>query len=164
MHNSYDITVSKNTKLLVIGDKGSITKLLNEAFQKYNDADFYIVLNDDIIFNTPLWDLELAKNKFISHGDDRIEEGENGQFLMIPGDFCRAVGWLQMPKLNRYCGDVVWRFIANQLDVLRYVPEVKITHEWSGCAEPAVNMIDMQNFADWLPNSHLDIEKIRRTL
>ncbi len=164
MYNSYDVTVTNSTKLITLNSKGSITKLLNEAFQKYNDGDFYIVLNDDLTFETPRWDVELAHKGRISHGDDGIEGGVKGQFLMIPGNFCRAVGWIQMPKLNRYAGDVVWRFIGEQLNVLDYHPQVVITHRWDGCAEPLVNELDMASFAEWLPSSHKDIEKIRRVI
>ena len=164
MHDSFDVTVSKNTSLLVIGEKGNLTTLINNAFNKYNNADYYMVLNDDIVFNTPLWDIELAHKGRISHGDDSITNGHKGNFLMIDGDFCRAVGWLQMPKLNRYCGDVIWKFIGQQLDCLDYHPNVSITHHWHGCAEPLVNEMDMAEFAAWLPHSHKDIEKIRRIM
>ncbi len=164
MHSSYDVTTSKNNKLLVINERGGITSLINKAFQKYNDADFYIVINDDVIFETPLWDRELASKTRITHGDDAVKEGVAGQFLMIPGDFARAVGWLQLPKLNRYCGDVVWRFIGQQLYCLDYQKEVIITHNWDGFAEPLIHEMDLAEFAAWLPHSHKDVEKIRRIL
>ncbi len=164
MHSSYDVTTSKNNTLVVINERGGITKLINKAFEKYNDADFYMVINDDCVFNTPLWDMELAQKGKITHGDDAVKEGVQGQFFMIPGDFARALGWLQMPKLNRYCGDVCWRFIGQQLDVLEYCPNVIITHNWEGCAEPLINEMDTAEFAAWLPHSHKDIERIRRIL
>ena len=164
MYDSYDVTVSKNTQLITITKPGCITKLINETFQKYNDGDFYIILNDDLVFETPRWDVELAHSGRISHGDDAVKEGVRGQFLMIPGDFCRAIGWLQMPKLNRYAGDVCWRFIGEQLNLLDYHPNVVITHKWDGCAEPLVNQLDMASFAEWLPSSHKDIENIRKVL
>ncbi len=164
MYDSYDVTVSKNTQLVVINKKGNITEIINDTFHKYNDADFYIVLNDDLTFNTPLWDVALAHKGKISHGNDSVVEGVNGQFLMIDGDIVRALGWLQLPSLNRYCGDVVWRFIGEQLEILKYVPEVNISHHWEGCADPEMNKKDMKAFAEWLPSSHKDIERIRKIL
>lgn len=164
MYDSFQVTSSKYTKLLILNKRGCITKLINEAFQNNNDYDFYIVINDDIRFETPLWDLELTHKNRISHGDDAIKEGVQGQFLMIPGDFCRLLGWLQLPSLNRYCGDVTWRFIGKQLDCLDYHPNVVITHHWEGCAEPMVNTMDMAEFAAWLPGSYRDINKIKEIL
>lgn len=164
MYNSYDVTVSRYSQLIVPQQKGSITAIINDTFRKYNDADYYIVLNDDITFETPLWDTLLTTKNKITHGNDSVEEGVEGQFLMIPGDFARALGWLQLPTLNRYCGDVIWRFIAQQLNILEYKPKVIITHYWEGCAEPLVNQLDMAAFAEWLPHSHIDIEKIRKVI
>ncbi len=164
MYNSYQVTSSKNSKLLIINKKGGVTNLINEAFNKHNDYDFYFVINDDIVFETPLWDLELAKFHRITHGDDSIKDGIAGQFLMIPGDFARALGWLQMPLLNRYCGDAVWRFIGQQLNCLDYHKNVVITHNWENCAEPLVNQIDMESFSEWLPRSHKDVNKIMEVI
>lgn len=164
MYDSFQVNTSKYTTLLTITKKGGITKLINEAFERNNDYDYYIVINDDIRFETPLWDMTLAKKNSITHGDDAIKEGVCGQFLMIPGDFCRAIGWLQQPTLNRYAGDVTWRFIGQQLDCLQYIPEVIITHNWEGCAEPLVNEIDMAAFANWLPKCHNDINKIAEVI
>lgn len=164
MYNSFQVMTSKYTKLLIISEKGNITKLINKAFEKNSEYDFFFTCNDDILFETTLWDTELSHKNRISHGDDSVKEGVAGQFLMIPGDFARAVGWLQMPKLNRYCGDVTWRFIGKQLDCLDYHPNVVITHNWEGCAEPLVNEMDMAEFAAWLPVSYKDINKIRTVL
>ena len=164
MYNSYEVTSSKYTKLLIINKKGSITKLLNEAFEKHNDYDFYIPLNDDILFQTPLWDTTLAKKHTISYGDDGLQHENLPTFPMIDGDFVRALGWLQMPTLHRYAGDCVWKFIGENTGTLRYVPEVKITHNWDGCAEPMTNTLDMEKFSEWLPRSHDDINKIKEIL
>lgn len=164
MYDSFQINTSKYTKLLTINKKGGITKLINKAFERNPDYEFYTVINDDIIFETPLWDKELAKKGNVSHGTDAVEGALNGQFLMVDGDFCRSLGWLQMPTLNRYAGDVVWRFLGENTGTLRYVPEVKICHNWDGCSQPEVNKEDMSNFAQWLLNSHKDINKIAEVI
>lgn len=161
MYDSFQIMTSKYTTLLIIKERGEITTLLNEAFRKHNDYDFYIVLNDDIRFETPLWDTALAKKGHITHGTDNITNGHTGNFLMIDGDFCRALGWLQMPALNRYGGDVVWKFIGVNTSTLHYVPEVKIRHNWSGCEQPEVNTADMEAFARWLVGSKKEINIIK---
>lgn len=163
MLESFEITRSKDTDI-VICSEGTVTQAINNSFNNAPEYDFYFIANDDISFKTPLWDLKLAKKGKIIHGTDGVPEGVNGQFMMIDGDISRAVGWLQMPTLNRYCGDVVWRFIGDRLEILEHVEDVIIEHNWDGCAEPMVNQLDMEKFSEWLPNSHKDIEKIRKVL
>lgn len=163
MLDSYYATV--NTANLVINsEKKSVTAVFNDIFAKYPTYDYYFMANDDIIFHTKDWDVKLANKGKISHGNDSIAEGVNGQFMMIDGDIVRALGWLQLPTLERYSGDVVWRFLGQQLGILHYVPEVQIEHNWHGCPDLEVNKADMAAFATWLPVSHHDVEKIRRFL
>lgn len=162
MIKSLELTKSKYTDLIVCSE-GTVTEAINKIFTENISYDYFFICNDDITFNTALWDLTLAKKGKITYGNDAIENGLDGQFLMIDGDFARAVGWLQLPTLNRYCGDVVWRYIAQQLNVLEYVPSVKITHHWDG-ADAELNNADMQRFAQWLPWSFKDISKIQEVL
>lgn len=164
MYDSYDVTTSRFNTLLIINQKGNITKLLNDTFEKHNNYDFYHLLNDDVLYESPLWDMELAQKGKISYGNDGLQENNLCTFPMIDGDIVRATGWLHMPTLNRYCGDVVWKFIGENLNILNYRADVKTTHKWDGCAEPEVNQSDMQAFANWLPYSFKDIEKIKKVL
>jgi hypothetical protein len=48
---------------------------------------------------------------------------------MISGDIVRAVGWLQMPLLYKYCGDTVWNEIGRFAKCLHYVEGVSIEHK-----------------------------------
>lgn len=161
MLDSYYATVSRSC--LVITSKPGVTTAINEIFTKYPNFDFYFIGNDDMEFLTKDWDIKLATKGKISYGDDGFQ-GENlPTFPMIDGDIARAVGWLQLPTLNRYSGDVAWKFIGEQLDILNYVPEVKLAHHWEG-ADEEVNKADMAAFARWLPWSFRDTEKIRKAL
>lgn len=160
MMDSFLTTRSESTQIRVYYQVDSITNIFNKAFKDNPDYDFYMPLNDDIIFKTPDWDLKLANKGKISYGTDSVKEGVNGQFLMIDGDIVRALGWLQMPLLHKYAGDVVWRLIGGQLGILEYHPEVVIEHQWGG-ADSEVNTKDMAAFASWLPHCHKDINKIR---
>lgn len=162
MLETFDLTKSHNIDIVICAE-GTVTEVINECFNNAPEYDFYIVINDDIEFLTPLWDIKLAKKGKITHGTDAIDIGVNGQFLMIDGDFARAVGWLQLPTLNRYCGDVVWRFIGEQLGILHHVSKVIIKHNWEGANED-INKLDMLEFSRWLPFSFKDIEKIRKVL
>ncbi len=163
MLDSFYLTTSKYNNIVINSDKGSITAIINDMFAKYPDYDYYHITNDDVIYKTPLWDMKLANKGKISHGKDAIDIGVDGQFLMIDGEIARAAGWLQLPILQRYCGDVVWRYIGKQLNILEYVPEVSIIHNWEG-ADAEINRKDGRAFAQWLPWSFKDIEKIRKVL
>ncbi len=160
MLNSFDVTRSIHTQLCLISERGSITKLLNKMFEKYPDFDFYHIANDDCIYHTPLWDTTLAKKGKITYGDDLLQRENLCTFPMIDGDIVRAVGWIQMPTLERYCGDVVWKFMANRLNILEYHPEVIIQHLWDG-ADAKVNNKDMEAFAEWLGVCEKDISKVK---
>lgn len=159
---SYYSTV--HTASIVINTrKGSITSIINEMFNKYSDYDYYHLGNDDTVYQTKDWDLKLANKGKISYGDD-LFQGENlCTFPMIDGDIARAVGWLQMPTLERYYGDSVWKFIGKQLGILNYVPDVVIKHEWNG-ADLKIYEEDTMRFAEWLPYSHKDVEKVKAVI
>lgn len=164
MLDSYYATVSC-ANLIINSDKNrTVTQVFNDMFKKYPDFDFYHMTNDDVVYKTKNWDIQLAQKGKISYGNDYLQ-GENlCTFPMIDGDIVRSIGWLQMPTLNRFCGDVTWKFIGEQLGILNYVPLVEIDHKWEGCADLAVNEADMEAFANWIPYSFKDIEKIKKVL
>lgn len=165
MTDSFLTTRSKYTHLYVDNRQDvTVTQIFNEAFMDNPNFDFYFMANDDIIFETPLWDLALANKCKISYGDDGFQGINLPTFPMIDGDIVRALGWLQMPQLNRYSGDMIWKFIGQECGILNYVPEVKITHQWEGCSHSDINDHDMKEFGKWLPWSFKDLTKVRSIL
>lgn len=163
MLESMNITKSVNTDF-AFSDQGTVTESINIIFNSNPDYDFYFIANDDIEFKTPLWDLSLSNKGKISYGDDLIQDENLCTFPMIDGDIARAVGWLQLPTLNRYCGDVVWRTIGHALNILEYHPEIIIKHNWEGCSDELIHKEDMNRFAQWLPWSFRDIKKVREVV
>lgn len=164
MMDSFMSTKSENTEIIINNEIKSITSVFNEEFQKRSDYDYYFMCNDDLVFNTELWDTKLANKGKISWGFDGIQNNGLCCFPMIDGDIIRSTGWLQLPSLNRYNGDIVWYFIGKQCEILNYVPEVSITHKWDGCSHPDDNIKDMASFAEWLPWSYRDIKRIKEIL
>lgn len=164
MCESMNLTKSKYTDFTFCSE-GTVTEAINIMFNANPDYDFYMILNDDIEFMTPLWDIKLTQNKGnISYGDDLLQGKNLCTFPMLDGDIARAVGWLQLPTLNKFCGDVVWRTIGQSLNILEYHPEVIIKHHWEGCSNDLIHKEDVSAFARWLQVSHKDINKIREAL
>lgn len=165
MMDSFLVTRSKHTQIIVNYEIKSITKIFNEVFEKNPDYDFYFMANDDIIFNTPLWDLTLANKGKISWAMDGIQNYHLPCFPMIDGDIVRALGWLQMPNLEKYCGDTIWGFMGKECGILNYCPDVEIKHNWdSKHVDINTHVSDMSEFSKWLPWSFRDIKKIREVL
>lgn len=144
---------------------GSVTECINAAFLKWNRFDLYHITNDDVIYETPGWD-DKFKAPFksgksgIVYGND-LFQGENlCTFPVISADIAKTLGWLQLPTLDRYCGDVVWRFIGKHCGCLKYLPDVILRHNWNGQPDIAINTADMKKFADWLMVAHRDVQKV----
>lgn len=163
MQESFYLTSSRANTLWAVSE-GTVTEAFNNTFNNNLDYDFYFMANDDIEFITPGWDLQLANEGKISWGKDGLQDQGICTFPMIDGDIVRKLGWLQMPKLNRYCGDMVWYFIGKQCGILNYYKDVIIDHKWDGCSHPDINKEDMRIFSEWLPLSYRDINKVRGVL
>jgi hypothetical protein len=164
MLETFELTVSKNTAICV-QPAFTVTEAINYSFEKNPDYDFYHITNDDVSYLTPLWDMALANKGKISYGNDLLQ-GENlCTFPMIDGDIVRALGWLQLPTLNRYCGDLVWRTIGKSLKILDYKGSVFIKHHWNEeQVDNDIHKKDMKKFAEWLSISYRDIEKVKAVL
>lgn len=165
MLDSFHLT-NNCSELVIDTSEDTVTNIFNKNFKKYPDFDYYHMTNDDVIYQTKDWDIILANkiiNPGISYGNDSIKEGLKCQFPMISGDIVRVLGWIQMPTLNRYCGDVVWRFIGKECNCIHHCPEVIIDHQWEG-ADSVINIQDMGQFAQWLPWAFKDIQKVMRVV
>lgn len=165
MLDGFTVTRSNYTNIIIDYEIKSITKIFNDVFNANPDYDFYFMANDDIIFETPLWDISLTNKGKISYGSDGIQNNNLCTFPMIDGDIVRALGWLQMPTLNRYCGDTIWNFIGRQCGIIKYFPDVKITHKWEESqVDKDIHTADMAEFGKWLPYSFKDCNKVRKVL
>ena len=147
----------------------TITQILNELCQEYPDYEYYHITNDDVIYQTKEWDERIISlNKaVVFYGNDLFQGINLPTMPIIHRDLIKTVGWLQMPTLNRYCGDLVWRFLTQKI-CLYYFPDIIIEHKHflAGKGNTPVNMDtykkDMQSFAKWVAGeSELQIMKVR---
>ncbi len=149
---------------IMIADEGYVTEAINKIFNQFPNYDYYHITNDDVTYHTPNWDTKLIQvledyGPGIAYGNDLFQGQNLCTFPMISGDIVRKLGWLQLPTLNKYAGDVVWKMIGEHCKCLYYVPEVIIEHHWEGASEE-LNKKDMAKFAEWLPWSFRDIKRV----
>jgi len=102
------------------------TKIINDIFNKYPNYEYYMVINDDIVFITQDWDIKLMKEG-INFPEDGTGRGFP-TFSVIDGAIPRRLGWLQMPRLEYLYGDTVWEMLGRLSRKLKYCPNVKISH------------------------------------
>lgn len=155
-------------------DRRNTTQLFNWAIHLHQDYEFYSCTNDDFFYHTDGWDEKLCNKGRISYGNDLITGGRLPTTSVIDGEIIRALGWLQMPKLQFMCGDVVWKTIGHKLNILKYVPDVVIEHQhWgTGVCPPdetsrrvnceQIMTADNIAYRDWLHNGmEEDVKRIR---
>ena len=131
--DSDDPAISKYNEWMgenrIIGNGQTTTQLINLAFQSNPEYEFYSVTNDDVVYETPGWDVALKNKGKISYGNDKCQGANMPTISVIDGDICRAVGWLQMIKLIHLYGDCVWKVIGERLKILYYDKNVIINHK-----------------------------------
>lgn len=155
--------------------RDTITNRINRfTLQNLNDYKFFHLTNDDVIYHTKDWDVSFI-NKLeeyghgIIYGDDLFQRENLPTFPFISQEIVKAVGWLQMPLLNRYYGDMVWKYIGQNAGCIYYCHYIIIEHmhQLAGKGEYPVDMDiyekDGQVLAQWLATSATrDINKVRR--
>lgn len=164
MLERYYLTKSVHTDICVIST-GTVVEAINKAFNKNPDYDFYHISNDDVWYQTPLWDMKLAKDGKITYGDDGLQSANLCTFPMIDGRIVRALGWLVLPSLHGsgFCGDNVWKFIGDNLKILEYHPEVLLKHNWGGMNKE-MDVELFKPFGAWIAKAQPDLEKVREAI
>lgn len=153
----YDTIEMDNT--LVFSSAGTVTEAINSFIKAVPQYDFIHITNDDVIYRTKGWDRLLAEaiasTPGIAYGNDLAQESKLCTFPFISASFIKAVGWIQLPQLNRYCGDLVWHNIGSQLGRLAYCPEVMIEHmTWfngksTEMPDQKIYEKDLRAYAEW---------------
>ena len=112
---------------IVVDKRVPLSEVYNEVFPRH--LDWYGFLADDVLPETLNWDstlIDAAGPDGMAYGDDGIHQAPT--HFVLGGDLVRDIGWLALPGLDRLYIDTVWKDIATDREVLRYLPDVKITH------------------------------------
>lgn len=162
---SFFNTIREDNHLFFCSD-GTVTEAINGFFYDVKDYDFVHITNDDVIYETPGWDTILTSKYGINYANDTLQ-GENlCTFPVISSEIIQAVGWIQLPTLNRYYGDTVWHTIGKDLNILNYFKDVIIRHKHSK------DLLDFSKYTNdtllyykWLQfDSLIDTHKIKAVL
>lgn len=173
---------AEDIDVLCLTEVGSITQIMNRAFNENPDYEFYHITNDDFIYQTQGWDkvfmAKIQDKPGICYGNDLYMGANLPVAPFISGDIIRALGWLQMETLEHLCGDMVWKLIGDCLGRLYYFKDIIIEHVHPFAStsnetdevylktnSPQMFLKDNDSFKDWVHHqSQKDIEKIRLAL
>ena len=115
---------------LRIGPRRPLGEIYAEAYERAPDAFWYGFIADDVVPETPEWDLKLRE----AAGLDAMavpaggHDPDGAPHFVLGGDLVREVGWLCLPGLDRIYIDTVWMLLAKAKGVFRRVPEVVLAH------------------------------------
>jgi hypothetical protein len=108
------------------------------ATEIVKNADYYIEINDDMVFTTPEWDKRLIQPIIKNNGwgvvmsnnqiDPCDERTKNVGQAMISGNIVRTLEYLFYPPLRHLgCDTVLWDW-SHTAEILFYDPETIIDH------------------------------------
>lgn len=163
----------------LFSDQNSLTeKINNVALNNIDKYEYFHLTNDDVLYQTDFWDeifMDTLKMKGpgIVYGNDLFQGQGLCTFPFVSKEIIKALGWLQMPLLNKFFGDTVWMNIGKNSNCLHYHPAVIIEHlhflnnkRKNPNEEEMTKYIETYNhdrhqFMKWLVNSEKDIQKVR---
>ena len=114
---------------VVVSKRIPLSEVYNEVYNR--NLDWYGFLADDILPETKRWDrllVEAAGKDSLAFGEDGINGDTRAVHFVLGGGLVRSIGWLALLGLDRIYIDTVWNDIARRRGVLRFLPEVKLTH------------------------------------
>jgi hypothetical protein len=129
--NYNDIDTPAHWKRVTVPAGKRIGEIFNLVFRAYPQEDFYGMVADDVVPQTPHWDIALKENCLpdkISWGCDGIQNDKLPVHPFIGGDLLRKLGWWAAPGLKHWFVDNVWKHLADDLHCGIYLPNIKMTH------------------------------------
>jgi len=116
--------------IIKYGPQGPLSGIYNEFYSEFPNLEWYGFIADDVVPVTWQWDLALisaadGSGMAVPAGGDTT--GGTPHFV-LGGDLVRSVGWLALPGLERLYIDTVWRYVAEQRNVLKFMPYIMLEH------------------------------------
>ena len=114
-----------------VGPECAAAGAMRWAFDRWPNEDFYGFLGDDIILQTPGWDLSLSNGAGRwgnAYPDDGIQGRNLATHPTVGGDLVRALGWWALPGVIHCFVDTALMYVAQRIGTLRYYPGVKFDH------------------------------------
>lgn len=119
------------TFTIAVGPRLGISRAMNELFEKFPNEPWYGFLADDLLPQTPNWDLLLAEQAGslnISYPNDQGSNITLPTHPVVGGDLVRAIGWFGFPHTHHYFVDTVWQFLGEKLDNIYRLDHVLVEH------------------------------------
>lgn len=162
---------------LILVRSGTVTQAINSCLPLVGQYDYIHITNDDVVYRKMGWDAlfcvsALVGSPRIYYGDD-LSQGKNlCTFPFISREIIEAVGFIQLPQLERYFGDTVWYHLGLHTGCLRYIPDVVIEHlTWLNgkskeLPDQDIYEKDLMSYSKWLVSGEADllVHKIKGVL
>jgi hypothetical protein len=116
---------------VVVGPREGLRAAMQEMFTRHPSEPWYGLLADDLLPQTPKWDLLLiakAGHNAISYPNDLGGKPRLPTHPVVGGELARAIGWFGFPQVYHYFVDTVWRVIGEQLGCLYRLSDVIVEH------------------------------------
>lgn len=155
------LKIPSNWKIHSVKDCRFVRDKLNRTFEDFPNEDYYGVIGDDTIPETPGWDTFLANkagSKNIAVASQVfIERPAHGA---IGGDLARACGWIMCPATKHFYSDDALELIGTEFKCWHYYPEIRIAHHhfsvglapWDGVYQDRTDANDQRSFEQWKVN------------
>jgi hypothetical protein len=125
------IILPEHWKAICAPAKSTLGNIYRMMFKSFPNEAFYGLIADDVVPETPEWDmqlLEFAMQGKIAWGFDGGRDETLPRHPFISGELVRKWGWIAPPELNHCYVDNAWRDLGKELDCLMYLKHVKMLH------------------------------------
>lgn len=140
--NNFEITVAA---------RRGLSASVNEVFERYPDQPWYGILADDLLPQTPQWDLALIESCGawnISYAND-LGERDWPTHPCVGGDLTRAIGWFGFPPCYHYFTDTVWKYLGEQLNNITRLELVIVEHLHYSLGKSIKDQVYEQSNSHW---------------